>query len=421
VNHIMATKVIFHLVIRQVSKRKACGIVYLRSKPDMEEPDFTIFSRLYHSAYRKCFKQPLHKPLNETESKLFYQQLLEHTGLTVGWRSLKNYSFYVLGVNNNKQENPAVATLDTLARYVLHAPYTTEINRKNNESHHPYWFMYRQQHLDNNPSQKINKAKQQWLVLFFLAMAIGSLALIYNWYNRKKNVSFIDDFYNVSDSSLAAKGWQLVNKDAGYWKKRDSQKGLTLFTLLGDNWPDKITPPSIKNLLIRELPSGCLSAELQMQDFIPSGEWQQAGILLMADTSLNSPSMRISLAYNDYFGGYQRSGEVIIQAIASQGKGAKPEEFAHVRLLSADSINQKPALLNNLKYTALRIEKQKNSYRILYSGGLDIDAAFKEIAVKDMNFDPHYIAIFALKGRVDKTPVIPVVIKKFILLTLPCN
>jgi len=387
----------------------------------MQEPDFTIFSQLYRRAYERCFKQALQQPLSETESKLFYQDVLEQTGLTIGWRSLKNYSFYVLGINNEKQENPSIATLDTLARYVLHAPYTNEINRKNDEGHHPYWFRYRQQYIAIGPKTAVNRIKQLWLVLVLFALVIGSLMIIYTWHNHQQNVSFTDDFHDVTNNGLIANDWQVLNRDDAYWNKRDKKNGLTLFTLPGDNWPDSNTRPSIKNLVARQLPTGCLSIELQMENFVPASEWQQAGLLLMEDTSLNSPSMRVSLAYNDFFGGYQRPGEVIIQAIASQGHGAKPEEFAHVRVLSNDSAAAKPALLNNLKYTALRIEKQKGHYRFLYSGGMDMDAAFKEFAVKDLSFEPHYVAIFALKGRVDKTPVVPVTIKRFMMQSLPCN
>jgi len=51
-----------------------------------------------------------------------YNQVFERTGLTIGWKSLKNYSFFVLAGSSRKQENPSAATLDTMARYVLDAP-----------------------------------------------------------------------------------------------------------------------------------------------------------------------------------------------------------------------------------------------------------------------------------------------------------
>ena len=248
------------------------------------------------------------------------------------------------------------------------------------------------------------------------------IVIAYIWRSHKHSQAVNENFQELSDKGLSDRGWQLLGKDATYWGKRNTEPGaLTLFTLPGDNWPDSLAKPAIKNLLIREMPTGCLTMELQMAGLAPSAEWQQAGLLLMEDTSLNSPSIRISLAFNDLFGGYQRPKEVIVQAISSAGHGDKPEEFAHVPVLTLDSISEKPELLNNLKYTALRIEKQNDHYRFLYAGGNSTNTAFKEIAVKDFNFEPHYIAIFALNGRVKGAPVVPVRIKRFTMASVPCK
>src|SRR4051812_22492157 len=109
----------------------------------MHNPDTSAFIYLFKAAYEKCFGHRLEKPLNETESKLFYNNVFEQTGLVIGWKSIKNYSSYVLNDTQGKQENPSIATLDTLARYVLNAPYTNELERKNKENHYPYWFEYK--------------------------------------------------------------------------------------------------------------------------------------------------------------------------------------------------------------------------------------------------------------------------------------
>ncbi|SIS03254.1 hypothetical protein SAMN05421821_119106 [Mucilaginibacter lappiensis] len=387
----------------------------------MDHPDYLVFSTLYREAYVLCFKQPLKQPVSETESKLFYNQIWEHTGLSIGWRSLKNYSFYVLGNENEKQENPSIATLDALARYVLKAPYTNEVTRKNNEAHHPYWFLYRERYLEK--VEVAPKAKNRFPVFAVLGIIIliSGIAL-YWWYKSQAALSFTDDFKRTDEQSFQNKGWQVVNKNDEYWMKRNSlANSLTLFTLPGDNWPDTSSAPSIQNLLIRKLPQNCFKAELQMESFIPAGEWQQAGLLLLADSSLNSPSIRISLGYNDFFGGNQQPKEVIVQAISTPGNGEKPEEFIHFKVLAPDSAAEKPVLFGNLKHTALRIEKQGRHYRFLYAGGLTVNDAFKELAVKDLITEPRYVAIFALKGRVKDTPVVPVVIRKFILQQLPCD
>src|SRR3569833_1846545 len=110
----------------------------------MNDSDSLIFSALLREAYYKCFRHELERPITETESILFCNKVLEITGLSIGWKSVKNYSIYIIDTTSQKIENPSVATLDTLARYVLGAPYTTELKRKADESHHPYWFLYRE-------------------------------------------------------------------------------------------------------------------------------------------------------------------------------------------------------------------------------------------------------------------------------------
>lgn len=388
----------------------------------MEQPDLDIFCRLYRAAAERCFAKPLAQPLGETESKLFYQQVLDQTGLTIGWRSLKNYSFFVLGYKDQKSENPSFATLDTLARYVLKAPYTNEPSRKNDEGHYPYWFMYRRQQLDKTTAVAGKARRAGTLNLVIMIGAIAAALLIYNWRRPKRMVNVAENFHDLSDRSLTAKGWMVLNKDGGYWAKRDTQPGaLTLYTLPGDNWPDSAAQPSIKNLLVRSLPAGCMTMELQLANFVPSAEWQQAGLLLMGDTSLNSPSIRVSLAFNDFFGGYKKPREVIVQAITSSGKGNKPEEFAHVPVLTPDSLTEVPTLLNNLNYSSIRIEKRDGHYRFLFASGRNSNGAFKEFASRDFTFRPRYIGIFAIKGHVATTPVVPVKINAFLLQAMACD
>src|SRR5580658_9779400 len=85
----------------------------------------------------------MEEPLTETESRLMYARIFEDTGLVIGWKSIKNYSLFVSSPAVAKPENPSVATLDTLARYVMGAPYTTEPERKKAAGHYPYWYEYK--------------------------------------------------------------------------------------------------------------------------------------------------------------------------------------------------------------------------------------------------------------------------------------
>src|ERR1700753_1442605 len=133
----------------------------------MSKSDYLAFAALFRDAYLKCFGQALADPLTETESKLLCNQVLERTGLSIGWKSVKNYSFFILDHKSVKAENPSAATLDILARYVLAAPYTTELQRKNDESHYPYWFLYKEKIVRSSGSTPAaSKWKQITLMVF---------------------------------------------------------------------------------------------------------------------------------------------------------------------------------------------------------------------------------------------------------------
>lgn len=375
----------------------------------MNKSDNLAFAALFKEAYLKCFGQPLVNPLSETESKLFCTKVLDQTGLSIGWKSVKNYSFFIVGGNTAKPENPTAATLDTLARYVLRAPYTTEIKRKDDESHYPYWFLYKEQF--NKSIKNLPKTRWSTGVLVFGGgiMIIILLMICINYVRTKGSAEFSDNFKQIDDHTLLSRGWFIKDQDKSYWNKRsETPRMLSLYTLKGDNWPDPINKPGIKNLLFRKIPYDCFTAEVHMHGFIPKEEWQQAGVLLLEDTILSGKSIRLSVAYNDDFGGYPGSREILIQAITSLGKDfGKPEEIAHKPVIYLDSLTHNPVLINNLDHSALRIEKQGKKFRFLYSGGVNENGPFKEIASQEFDMQPKYIAIFALKGFKDNSSVIP--------------
>src|ERR1700734_971707 len=109
----------------------------------MKEVDFHVFDALFREACLKFFGHPIAEPLTETESRLMYARIFDDTGLVIGWKSIKNYSVFVSSPAAAKPENPSVATLDTLSRYVMGAPYTTEPERKKDAGHYPYWYEYK--------------------------------------------------------------------------------------------------------------------------------------------------------------------------------------------------------------------------------------------------------------------------------------
>jgi hypothetical protein len=382
----------------------------------MDDSGSNTFVVLFKEACLKCFGHSLQQPLTETESKLFYNHVLEDTGLVIGWKSLKNYSFFVLNEKTAKQENPSTATLDTLARYVLNAPYTTEAERKSKESHYPYWFQYKERLYANEADKKIVQPNKSVIKpVYFLIALIVIIALFFAVFVEKnKAKNFTDNFHSIDDDTLQAHGWFIHSKDTVYWKRRNEIANmLSLYTLEGDNWPDTVHTQDIKNLLLRKINAECFTAEVHLQDFFPEKEWQQAGVILLEDTNFTGKSLRLSIAYNDYFGGFNRPKEVIIQAITSPGNGlSKPEEIAHVQVFTLDSSNES-LVQNNLKYSGLRIEKKNSSIRLLYSCSPAENFAFKEAATTEFTFQPKYIGVFALKGFVKDTSVMPVAFSYF--------
>lgn len=382
----------------------------------MNDLDNTTFITLFKDACEKCFGHPLVNVLTETESKLFCNTIIDKTGLIIGFKSIKNYSAYVLDETNTRSENPSIATLDTLARYVLDAPYTNEVKRKSGESHYPYWFAYkdklvRKEDKLETAAEKASLKPGKKVQALAIPAVIVLILLVTLWaYTRHTSrATFTDNFTNTSPDSLAANNWFVMNIDSAYWNKRNDTHGaLALFTLKGDNWPDSIHLQGIKNLLVRRLDGDCFTAEVHLEKFLPHQNWQQAGILLMEDTGFTGKSMRLSLAYNDYNGGLPPSRQVIIQAITSLGNNfTKPEEIAHTTLFYLDSMVKTPALAHNLDHSGLRIEKQDNNYRMLYADGIIENSAFKEIVSRQFDMQPRYIAIFALKGFVDSTENMP--------------
>lgn len=392
----------------------------------MSTIDEKAFFRLFIEAHEKCFWKNLDTPLSETESKHFSNEILERTGLVVGWKSIKNYSFYILNPDTGKQENPSTATLDTLARYVTNAAKTDEATRKKNEGHFSYWYNYRDTYAKTHqPKRKRHRPVLAFKLKFWDLIAVVvllSTVVIYLYRTHSKSADFTDDFNTVRQDSLIQRGWILKGEDSFYWNKRNEKAGhLTLYTLDGDNYEDTLGRLGIKNLLLKEIPTSCFSTEIHLSNFIPHQNWQQVGILLMEDTTFASKSVRLSLSFNNFFGGYTKPGEILLQAIsAADGNYSKPEEIAHSVIFSADSA-QSAIVSQNLKKSALRIEKLNHTYRFLYATGQNDIFAFKEITSRDLLIEPKYVGIFALKGFMPNTSAIPANIDFFSLKGQACK
>jgi len=390
----------------------------------MNELTTEVFVALFKEAYRKCFGFPLENPMSETESKHFANKIFEETGLVIGAKSIKNYSLFILDIADSKPENPSIPTLDTLARYVLSAPYTDEVKRKENEGHYPYWFEYKSK-LNVAPlmsSGGIRKQKINNRTILFIILAFAAGFFLWTIFREKSAGYFADDFQSTNQDSLIQKGWLVKSVDDNWWAKRNALPShLTLYTLRGDNWADSVNAPSIKNLLLHKIPTECFTTEIHFDNFVPLKNWQQAGLLLLEDSNIESRSVRLSLAYNDFFGGYNKPGEVLIQCITSNSNDlSKPEEIAHFPIYDKDTAKEN-LMMSNFHKSALKIEKNGNHFRFLYAVGPMENAAFKEVASKDLLIRPKYIGLFAFKGFVNDTTINPVYLKFFSISELPCN
>ncbi|MDX1941570.1 MAG: hypothetical protein SFU99_13515 [Saprospiraceae bacterium] len=388
----------------------------------MNEQDALAFADLFKEVYHKCFGNALNKALSEPESKHLSNEIEDQTGLVIGWKSIKNYAAFVLKEAPDKRVNPSIATLDTLARYVYEAPKTSENQRKKNEGHFPYWFRYKEPYTNVAPGTVQTRSKKLVLILGGLILLILILFTILYFINPKQS-NITEDFHSLDENYFKDRHWFLVSEDIDYWNRRIEKPGkLTLFTLEGDNWPKTGEAPVIRNLLTRKIYDDCFSAEVHFSDFIPQQNWQQAGILLLEDTSYQGKSIRLSLSYNDFFGGYNKPGEIIIQGIASYGKAySNLEEFIHQTLFTLDEGSNHHIIVDNLRNSALRVEKQGSKFRFLYSASPSENFSFKELAVYKFDIDVKYIGIFALKGFVGSTAIMPVNVDFFRLENLSCK
>jgi hypothetical protein len=268
---------------------RKCGILMV-----MNDIDHGAFRALFEEACLKCFGHVVDEPLTETESKLFYNKVFEDTGLVIGWKSIKNYYFFLFSRSTGgKRENPSVATLDTRSRYVRGASYTTEPERKKAAGHYPFWYGYRKQWVQGRSSHAapektvhqipvdrpaVEKTRRWWLMGIGLAGLVLGIICLSLFFRQGAGRRFRDDFHSLSSDSMAEKGWWVASKDTAYWSRRGQSPGsLTMFTLKGDDWPYLAHPRMIRNLLFRRIPCDCFTIELAPAGFYSASELAASG------------------------------------------------------------------------------------------------------------------------------------------------
>jgi hypothetical protein len=310
---------------------------------------------------------------------------------------------------------------------VLGAPYTDEIKRKNYESHFPFWFDYSRA---NTKTDSIKPAVLRSFyvpvtIVFMVLLLVVALIYVINIIPSGKDSagrSFHDDFNSVTEDSLIRKGWYLKDPDTLWWDKRGEQEGhLALFTLRGDNWPLGGDVARIRNLLLHKISSDCFSVEVHLANFRPEQNWQQAGIILCEDTNVKGSMIRLSISFNDYFGGFNELPEILIQGLSSvvSGSTSSPEEFIHKTLFSVER-NNSGLIKTNLIGSALKIEKTDGKFHFLYSLSNGVTFAYQEILSRDFNFRPKYAGIFSIGGWANPKPI-PAYFDYFNLNSLPCS
>lgn len=389
----------------------------------MDEFDRRVFAHLLNAVAQKALGHPLNRPLSESESKHLSNNIQQRTGLIIGWRSLKNYTQFLLSTTPDKLENPSPATLDTLSRYVLEAPVTTESGRKRDENQFHYWFRYREQTKPIAHVQPVPPANRTPIFFLFGAALLLIAVVGFDLFLRKPTLETVtDDFRSVEGGLLQKRGWFVQAPNAPYWDRRAEKPGqLTLFTLKGDNWQQTGKAPRIQNLLLRPVPTDCFRAEVQLTNFIPAANWQQAGLILLEDTSFAGKSIRLSLACNDFSGSDSKPAEILIQAVAWGNSRSHAQEFVHQPLFLLNPTTDRRILARNLGHFAFRVEKRGPKFRILYSASPADNFSFKEITTYKSDMKPNYIGLFALKGFVDSTAVVPVAVRFFQLEAQPCE
>lgn len=387
----------------------------------MNAHDKSAFDSLFTVACKKCFGHELTAPLSETDSRQLSAVVLECTGLVIGAKSIRNYSLFILGIRGGRDENPSVATLDTLARYVMDAPRTDEAQRRENEGNFPYWYGYRtnQSAPGQAPHGYLSRHTLVVAGTVVLLLVAGWILFLLPAGRDSASGDFVDAFNTVSEDSLAEHGWHVRNIDPAWWARRGERDGhLRLFTLPGDNWEGEA---GIHDMPIRKVPSECFATEAHLSDFAPTQNWQQAGIILAEDSTFKGKVLRISISYNDFFGGFEKNPEILIQVLSSSetSSKSKPLELAHLVLFDIDP-GFEQMVMKNSSQAALKIERHGSRYAFLYSVGETEGFAFHEVISSELNIDPHYAGIFAIQGISDND-VIAADFDSFSVVRLDCR
>ena len=370
------------------------------------------FETLFRETCFHFLQQDFAGQLSEIEAKRLSNDIRDKTGLILGWKSLKNYS---VSVNNSgKTENPSLASLDTLARYVLQAPSTDEIARKESGSPYEYWYKYLDRQSDLKPNEenpRKERKKSNRTNLFLILLALAGIASWWYYLPIKRPLrSYATDFNNLKVNQLVAEQWEVLNLDSTFFNQSSmAGENLILYTLKGDNYE----APDIRNVMSHPVKQSCFSTEIFLRDFVPVENWQQAGLILYQNQNDLRTSIRISMVYNNFFGGYQQEDQILIQILSLHAPNQTKPVLLKQHPLFNNVTNDVDLVRQNLRHSAIRIVYNDGLLKVYFANGMSNIFAYQEIFVGQVAFTPDYIGLFASSGNCVEEHIIPVRIAEF--------
>jgi hypothetical protein len=231
-----------------------------------------------------------------------------------------------------------------------------------------------------------------WRTLVFLLAAI--CVTIIGFFFMPSSEDFTEEFDDVSDEALRAKRWMLQDPDPDYWKLRDTAQGLlTLFTLRGDNWVGEGQQPFLKNRLTRRIYVGdSYEIEFELRSFFPTQNFQQCGIMLMADSSLSSEMLRVVVAYAEI-----RDSLAYLKLQTARfeaGDTQRPMEYSWSFVISP--VDSYERYRPDFKYNVVRLKVEKGFIKLYTCFGRRYSSSLVERRNDiPMDFRPRYLSLYA--------------------------
>jgi hypothetical protein len=198
--------------------------------------------------------------------------------------------------------------------------------------------------------------------------------------------AFVDDFDDCSVTGLESRGWRVFNFDSVNWVNDCALGQLTLRTLRGDLWTKGNEPGLVHNMVLRRAPPGDFIITTVLTNFLPTKNWQQAGLIAYRHSDEYS---RITVSYND--AGVVR-GELKVQAVYEKPGGQVIEPPNH-RIMDFASVPVR----------RMRLQLQRSGQSIILRCGEE-DNYLREIDRRTFPLTPEYVGVIALQGITERKP-----------------